>query len=357
MNNPVNETVLIVDDNPINLKVIANCLSKPGYKVIAADDGPSAIELSEKAQPGIILLDVMMPGMDGYETCAILKSKKETRDIPILFLTARSETADKVNGFHVGGADYITKPYQETEVLARVRTHLTIASQNRRLQAMLAERERFMKIAAHDLRNPLSIILLLASLENKEPGADNAFTKIERAASHMKNIIDDFLCLQVLGAEGGSAASSLELKGLMEQIIDQQGAAAQSKGIKLTLDYAPSQRSALGTPGHVHQILTNYASNAIKYSPRETQVALSARQIGNTWRIEVQDQGPGVPPAERNQLFVEFGRISNKPTGGESSTKLGLAVVKRLAEVQGGAVGASFPETGGSVFWVEIPAA
>jgi len=356
MSDTANETVLIVDDNPVNLKVIANCLSKAGHKVLAADDGASAIELAQSARPDIILLDVMMPGIDGYETCALLKSKKETRDIPVLFLTARSETSDKVNGFKAGGADYITKPYQEAEVLARVKTHVTIASQKRKLEAMLAERERYMRIAAHDLRNPLSVILFTANLENPEPGADNPFTSIELAASQMKSIIDDFLSLQVLSANASQAASQLDLESLLKQVMSLQNSAALSKDIRLNLEYSPDSRSAFGNPGHVHQILTNYISNAIKYSPRETQVAIAARLNGSAWRVEVKDQGPGVPAAERDQLFVEFGRLSNRPTGGETSTKLGLAVVKRLAEAQGGAVGAEFPAGGGSIFWVDIPA-
>ena len=350
------ETILIVDDNPVNLRVIANCLSKAGYKVLAADDGLSAIELVESSKPNIILLDVMMPGIDGYETCERLKATSRTRDIPILFLTARSETTDKVKGFQVGGADYITKPYQEAEVLARVKTHLTISRQRAELDQMLKERERFMKIAAHDLRNPLSVIIFIATMEWPASEVVNAFSKIERAASQMKAIIDDFLSLQIL-QEKIEGAKAMDLKHLVEQVIEQQSSAAKAKGITLKFESSSDSTPASGSTGYAHQILTNYVSNAIKYSPLQTQVVVSTISDKALWRVEVKDQGPGVPAKERDQLFTEFARISNKPTAGETSTRLGLSVVKKLAETIGGRAGASFPDSGGSVFWFEVPKA
>ena len=352
MSENTKETVLVVDDNAINLKVIANFLSRANYKVLVADDGYGAIELAQTAKPDIILLDVTMPGIDGYETCARLKNNAQTRKIPVLFLSARSETQDKVRGFQAGGADYITKPYQEPDVLARVTTQLTLSRQKAELEQMIAHRERFMKIAAHDLRNPLAVIIFLAGTESA-PG--NVFDKIERAGNQMKSIIDDFLSLQIV--QKNDAQATFDLGETTCHVLEQQQPSAQNKGITITLEPFPSNLAARGSSNHAHQILTNYTSNAVKYSPLHTRVTMRILDQDTAWRVEVQDQGPGVPLSERSNLFVEFARISTRPTAGESSTRLGLSVVRKLAETLGGKSGASFPESGGSIFWFEIPKA
>ncbi len=132
--------------------------------------------------------------------------------------------------------------------------------------------------------------------------------------------------------------------------------AAHSKRITLSLQLPGGPLPSDGDAGHTHQILTNYISNALKYSPPETRTTISVRAKDRYWRVEVQDQGPGILPGEREHLFVEYASISSKPTGGEPSTGLGLSIVKSLAEAQEGRVGADFPDSGGSVFWLELPA-
>lgn len=353
-------TLLVVDDTPANLQVLAECLSGAGHQVLAAEDGPSAIDLAIRAAPDLILLDVMMPGIDGYETCRRLKTFPETRDIPVLFMTARSDVEAKVRGFQAGAVDYITKPYQEEEVLARVTTHLTLARQKRDLERMLEERSRFMKIAAHDLRNPLTAIVAWAEfgeMSAGDPEVPDMFRKIGLAALQMNEIINDFLALQILKIQAASAAKTeWDLRALLAQVIDQLAPAAERKSTTLTLQAPEGPAPARGHWAHMHQILTNYLSNGVKYSPPGSRVTARLCRKPNAWRVEVADQGPGIPPEERHKIFTEFPRISTRPTGGETSTGLGLAIVKNLAESQGGAVGVEFPAQGGSVFWVDIPA-
>lgn len=360
MQNSSRDTVLVVDDNSINLKVLANCLSKAGFKVLAAEDGPAALDLALKGKPDIILLDVMMPGMDGFETCTHLKENPVTRDIPVLFLSARSEIDDKVKGFNSGAADYITKPYRDAEVLARVNTHLTIARQKRELEAALLEREHFMRIAAHDLRNPLSVVMFLAnagSTDHEIPeDLRESFVGIEKGATQMKAIIDDFLALQLVQVRQ-DAGMPFDLARLIALVVEQQGLVARGKGTVIENQASNQPKLARGDGDRVHQILSNYLSNAIKYSPPKSLVKVTLHSEEKKWRVEVSDQGPGVSEKERDKLFVEFGRISNKPTGGEQSTGLGLAIVKKLAASMGGRVGADFPASGGSVFWLELNSA
>jgi two-component system sensor histidine kinase/response regulator len=356
MQNANRETILVVDDNSINLRVLANCLSKVGYRVLAAEDGETAIQTARQAKPELILLDVMMPGLDGFETCERLKADTDTQKIPVLFLTARSEMGDKLRGFEVGGADYITKPYREAEILARVNTHLTLFRQRRELEGMLVERERFMRIAAHDLRNPLAVILFstgMGILDAPSPEVRDGFETIEQSANQMKAIIEDFLALQVLH-QNKDAGSHFDLGCLTRLVVEQQGLAASVKQTRIECQMPGETLCALGNGDRTHQILTNYLSNAIKYSPPKTLVTVEVSLTASHWRVEVRDQGPGVPEAERTNLFKEFARISNKPTGGETSTGLGLSIVRRLAESMGGRVGADFPPGGGSIFWLEL---
>ena len=178
-------TVLVVDDNPTNLQVLLESLKQTGSKILVARSGESAIQQAEYGKPDLILLDVMMPGMDGFETCRRLKTRDAFKEIPVIFMTALTETADKIKGFQAGGVDYVTKPLQHEEVLARVATHLTmrrlqqqlqeqhllLQEKHAQLQAINASKDKFFSIISHDLRSPLSAVLVgLRMLTDPESG-------------------------------------------------------------------------------------------------------------------------------------------------------------------------------------------
>jgi DNA-binding response OmpR family regulator len=355
------ETILIVDDTPENLKVISSVLLKSGYRIQVAEDGAMALDVVRTEKPDLILLDVMMPNMDGFETCQRLKASENTKDIPILFMTALSATGDKVKGFELGAVDYITKPFQQEEVLARIHTHLTLARQKRELEKMLEERSRFMRMAIHDLRNPLSAIIGWSELGAMAEALEESkftFLRVQEAANWLNDIINDFLALQNLSKpHGTNLPAAFDLPQLLLQAIDQHRSTAEKKSIGIVFTPPPDAVLAFGSYAGTHQIVSNYLSNAIKFSPSQKEIAISMRVQAGHWLVEVKDQGPGIAPDERALLFKEFARISSISTAEESSTRLGLAIVKRLAEAQGGAVGASFPQSGGSVFHVEIPMA
>src|SRR3954471_14359125 len=173
----MSETILIVDDTPANLGVLVETLGAAGYQLMVAEDGEEALAQTAQTQPDLILLDVMMPGIDGFETCRRLKARAETCDVPVLFMTALSETADKVKAFAAGGVDYITKPIEHEEALARIRTHLALRRLQRELQEQVALKERFMRIAGHDLRNPLCLILMAGELAKRQPGLPESALK------------------------------------------------------------------------------------------------------------------------------------------------------------------------------------
>jgi two-component system, sensor histidine kinase and response regulator len=357
----MSETILIVDDTPANLGVLVETLGEAGYQLMVAEDGEEALAQTEQTQPDLILLDVMMPGIDGFETCRRLKARSQTRDVPVLFMTALNETADKVKAFAAGGVDYIGKPIEHDEAMARVRTHLTLGRLRRELEAQLALKERFMRIAGHDLRNPLCLILMAAEMARRQT-ADTAsaalrthLENIGESAVQMRRIIDTFLDLRP-NPPGAMPNGRVDLGLLATAIARQHEHAAERKRIALATDLSERLPLARGDTALAYQAFTNFASNALKFTPPGGRVTIHTRAVDGRVRVEVRDTGPGVPVAERHRLFVEHAHLTPRPTDGEESHGVGLAIVKHLVESQAGRVGAEFPAEGGSVFWFELPA-
>ena len=361
------QTVLIVDDTPTNLGILVEYLTMAGYRTLIAEDGEDALAQVKHVIPDLILLDVMMPGLDGFETCERLKADERTQGIPILFMTALSSIDDKIRGFSVGAVDYLTKPLQNEEVLARVQTHLTLRAQQAKIeeQATLLEqrnemKDRFMRIASHDLRNLLAVMSLRCSLlldEDEVPSRDvldDNVKKLKTSIGRMNDIIQGFLSRSG-GADFELTAGHLDLNGLIAEVIDQYRSLADKKEILLNYEPLPTLPLVRADGPRMHQVLTNYVSNAIKFSPRGRKIVARAHVRESTVRVEIIDEGPGVREEERPHLFSEFAKLSNKPTGDEESTGLGLSIVKRLVEAQGGHVGATFPDTGGAIFWADLP--
>lgn len=351
------ETILIVDDTPANLGVLVETLGAAGYQLMVAEDSEEALAQTAQTQPDLILLDVMMPGLDGFETCRRLRAQPTTRDVPVLFMTALSETADKVKAFAAGGVDYITKPIEHEEALARVRTHLALRRLRRELEDQLVLKDRFMRIAGHDLRNPLCLILMAGELARRQPDTSPAVTKyltnIGDSAAQMRRIIDTFLEIR---APSGGTAGRVDLSLLAAAVARQHEHAAERKHIAVVTEFAGQLPLARCDSALAYQALANFLSNALKFTPPGGRVTLRTRLAGERIRAEVQDTGPGIPAGERDQLFREHARLSPRPTAGEESHGLGLAIVKHLVESQAGSVGADFPSAGGSLFWCELPA-
>ena len=350
----MSETILIVDDTPANLSVLAECLSTAGYSLMVAEDGEEALSQTQLTRPSLILLDVMMPGIDGFETCRRLKAADATRDVPVIFMTALADTSEKVRAFSAGAVDYITKPIQHAEALARINTHLTLCHLRRELEKELTLKQKFMRIAAHDLRNPLCLILM-AGAQARRKGAPPAIAEqlenIDFSARQIQSIIDTFLNVQKPGT------GRVNLNVLAQAVVSQNEPAAQHKNISLLLENSESLPVVSTEAGHAYQALTNYVSNAVKFLCPGNRITVRTHVRGKSVRVEVQDDGPGVPATERRSLFTEYARLSIQPTGGEESTGLGLSIVKQLIESQGGVVGADFPAGGGSLFWFELPIA
>lgn len=354
----MSSTILIVDDTPANLSVLVDTLSETGYKLMVAEDGEDALAQTARAQPDLVLLDVMMPGVDGFETCRRLKAQPTTRDIPVIFMTALTDTAEKVRAFSAGAVDYITKPIQHEEALARISTHLTIRRLRHELQQQLALKERFMRIAGHDLRNPLCLILMSGELVRRKgatPAVAEYLESIHSSAQQMRRIIDTFLNIRKPGDAHKGPMDRTDLNLVAAAVAAQNEPAIERKNLLLTLELTENLPLAKAEAGNIYQALSNYVSNAIKFHPPGGRIIVRTRRSEARLRAEVHDGGPGVAAHERSKLFGEYSRFSTPTTGGEDSTGLGLSIVKQLIESEQGIVGADFPPEGGSIFWFEVP--
>lgn len=369
----VQGNILVVDDTPANLRLLSQMLSERGYKVRAVRSGPQALRAAQAAPPDLILLDILMPEMDGYEVCQRLKADERTRDIPILFISALGETEDKVRAFAAGGVDYVTKPFQAEEVLARVRTHLALRNLTRQLQEANAElsrrleelRERneeldaFAHTVAHDIKGPLSVIIGFAEMLEHDYGDLSEETRREcmQSLSHSArkavNIVDALLLLASV-RKADVVPQPLD----MGRIVD----AACERLADLIREYQaeiirPSQwPSALGHPAWVEEVWVNYISNGCKYGGKPPRLELGYSESDSEVRFWVRDNGDGIAPEEQGRLFVPFTRLSQVQIKGHG---LGLSIVRRIVEKLGGRVGVESEGVPGhgSLFYFTLPAA
>ncbi len=351
-NNNSTASILAVDDTHANLQLLVKILARQGYKVRPAVNGRMALKAAQAEPPDLILLDIMMPEMDGYELCQHLKANPQTRDIPIIFISALDETFDKVKAFSIGAVDYITKPFQEEEVLARINTHLTIRNLQQDLQQQVAELDAFAHTVAHDLKNPLTVILGYSeiltdtSLALTQKELQQSLDEVQKTTHRALNIISELLLLAETRKE------DVTLKPLnMGQVVAQ----AQERLEPLRQDYhghislPKSWPTALGYAPWIEEVWMNYLSNGLKYGGRPPRLELgSTPQPNGLIRFWVLDNGPGITPQEQATLFTEFTRLNQVRLEGHG---LGLSIVRRIIEKVGGQVGVESQVGQGSTFY------
>jgi len=346
------DTILIIDDTPDNIKVLYQFLVNCGFNVLIAEAGEEGIQVTEKANPDLILLDILMPGMDGFEVCKYLKNQEQTRNIPIIFITALSQTEDKIRGFEMGAADYITKPFQQREVLARITAHLTLRRQQRQLQKRNLELDAFAHMVAHDLKNPLSAIanIMGVFLEGDATLISSDWQKrlqfVEKAAWQTLNTINALLKLAGVSRQAEVNLGPLQMSLIVEKAIQQllpmieeyQGHLEQPNSWPMAVGYAP----------WVEDVWTNYLSNALKYGGKPPQLKLGADlQPEGMIRFWVQDNGQGLSKEAQAKLFTPFTRLHK----GVEGHGLGLSIVHQIVDKLGGQVGVESEIGQGSTFY------
>jgi len=378
-NNLKKHTVLMVDDNPTNLNVLLDALKHHGFKLLAAKSGEEAIQRALFAKPDLILLDVLMPGIDGFETCRQLKANPVTEEIPIIFMTALADTVDKVKGFSFGAVDYITKPFQHEEVLSRVNAHLTIQDLKRNLEQKNAEMEEknrlldealkhekelnrlktgLVGMASHELRRPLTVISLYSrSLFPKEngnvPEQNEGYTKIQKSIRQMTQLLDDILL--ATQSEMGKLTFEPEVVNLGELCskIVQESELIDDSAHSLHFTVKNNAENALVDPRLIQRIISNLLSNAVKYSPHGSNIWFDLNtQVAQATFI-VKDEGIGISPEDQQKLFENFQRGSN--VGKTPGTGLGLTIVKQCVELHNGTMMFSSELGKGTTFEVSLP--
>jgi signal transduction histidine kinase len=349
-------SILVVDDNATNLGVLFHALKQAGYTVRVVNSGALALASARRLKPDLILLDVMMPQLDGFETCRRLKSDPATNDIPILFLTARSEAADEAMGLRLGAVDYITKPVQIETALARVQTQLTLRRLHQTLRQQNADLEAYARTVAHDLKNPLTAMLTAAQMilmqDGGDPGTIRSLTSmILRAGQGAAETVDSLLALAGV-RQSDVVVRPLQMDTIVQGALRRVSALVAEHGGTVSVpDHWPA---AGGYAPWVELVWANYLSNGLKYGGRPPQLAVGADCDGDEMvRFWVRDNGPGLKPEARAKLFVEWGRQHE----GVEGHGLGLALVRRIVERLGGTVGITDDDGAGTTFFFTLPRA
>ena len=363
--------ILVVDDTPANLRVLSRLLGDRGYKVRPVPNGTLALEAVKSAPPDLILLDIRMPDMDGYEVCSRLKSEETTREIPVIFISAMHELEDKVRGFEAGGVDFITKPFQEGEVLIRLKTHLTIRYQQRRLEEQYEElrklqimRETLTQMIVHDLNNPLHGILGFAQLLSAElrdgPG-ERATVYADSIVGSTRTMVDMIRALLDVGKMESDEMvldiADVQVLDVVDEVKSGMDPLLEQKNVTLKTEIPQELPSVRADREILRRIIVNLVGNSIKFSPEGGEISILAAETDVAVRVCVADEGPGIPPEYRDRIFEKYGQVESRDSGKKYSTGLGLTFCKMAVEAHEGVIGVECPGTGGSSFWFELPKA
>jgi two-component system, sensor histidine kinase and response regulator len=367
------DRILVVDDAPDNVLLVQTILEEEGYEISSADNGFSALSLIEKSPPDLLLLDVMMPGMDGYEVTQRLKLNKELPFIPILLITAH-DSASVVQGLDLGADDFIRKPVEMDELLARVRSLLRLKHSVDERDSIALQREDFVSRLAHDLRTPLVAadrmltLMQQGALGEISPPMGEAFGTMVRSNRNLISMVN--MLLEVYRYEAGRKSLSfapVDLQQLVSEVIQELAPLADAKDLSLKFDLTSDADSAAiakypGDRLELHRLLTNLIGNAIKFTDSGSidirMKAVNSPNFGGlknqplAWVImEIQDTGPGISDEEQAKLFERFGSGTHK----KSSTGLGLHLCRQIVEAHRGTIEAQSELGKGTLFVVRLP--
>lgn len=365
--------VLVVDDAPQNRLLAEVRLVSAGYKVTQAESGEAAIAAFEAAPPDLVLLDVRMPGMDGFETLEHLRALPLGQDVPVVFLTALDDEDTHRRALAAGVDDFLTKPLRPTELLIRVRSLLRLREAMRSLHASYTLvstqrdallrardlRERLAAFIVHDLKSPLQSIsaaaeVLARKVEN-EP-ARRTLSLIQRGCSDMNRMVLDLL--DVARTEDGQLplqSTDFDLRSMLDDVIERiRATRGQATGaVKFQTNYDMEDAHIQGDPELLRRVIENLLDNALRYSPANAAISVLAAQKQGQVDIVVQDEGPGIPPEFRERVFDMYERLNERHD--RSGRGLGLVFCRAAVEAHGGEIWIDPPPNGhGATFHVRL---
>lgn len=375
--------ILIVDDIGENLQVLGNILSKEGFDTSFALNGKLALSVIEETLPDLILLDIAMPVMDGFEVCRILKSSERTREIPIIFLTAKTEVDNMVHGFSLGADDYVTKPFNTLELLARVKAHIelkkskdTILEQNKELSNLVnqlsksneelnklnASKDKFFSIIAHDLKGPVGNLnsFLNFMTDQSDKISKEEFQKdlilLQSSSKKIKDLLENLLTWS--RSQRGDIQynpDNFDLQRLIQSNMLLFESSVNNKKISL-LNKVQSGIAGYFDYEMIKTVFRNLISNAIKYTNTNGSITISSRELDTFIEITIEDTGTGMNHSMSQNLFrIEVKHFSTDGTNGEKGTGLGLILCKEFIDKHGGKIWVESEEGKGSKFKFTIP--
>ena len=359
--------VIVVDDTPANLQLLTGMLKERGYKVRPVPSGKLALQAAKNDPPDLILLDIMMPEMDGYEVCERLKADDKLKEISVIFISALNETMDKVRAFGVGGVDYVTKPFQFEEVAARVSTHLELQRQRRKLREnyermrRLEElRDNLVHMIVHDLRSPLTGIsgfLDLALELGKETLTEDGLEYLRTAKRSTTAVIGMVSAvLDVSKMEAGEMKLHLAECDLVRIAADLMSDMQSLKeGREMVLDAPPAPVTVVADGDLLLRVIQNLLGNALKFTPSDGWIRLGIEPDEDRICVTVRDNGPGIPAEYLEKIFEKFGQVEARASRRKFSTGLGLTFCKLAVEAHGGSIGVKSEVDKGSTFWFVLP--
>lgn len=362
--NPSEYKILIVDDTVTNVLLLQVILKNAKYNTISAASGQEALDKVESDTPDLILLDIMMPGMNGFEVAQILKSSETNKEIPIIFLTALNTSQDIVKGFKTGANDYISKPFNKEELLIRVNHQISLVAakraidrQNEELRSTIMNRDRLYSVIAHDLRSPMGSIkmifnMLMLNLTKESIGRDmyELLSMANKTAEETFSLLDNLL--KWTKCQAGRQKTVFQTTDLVELIEDGLAVFSSMSQVKnINIRFAPPEKIEVNTDmDMVKTILRNLLSNAIKYSQDNSEITVSINQNDDSAIINVTDHGCGIKSEDQDKLLKSDTHFTTYGTKNEEGSGLGLLLCKDFAQKIGGDLWFVSEEGKGSTF-------
>ena len=360
--------ILIVDDVVSNVLLLKILLSNEKFQVCTANNGTTCIEIAKKEHPDLILLDVMMPDISGFDTAVILKKDEETKEIPIIFLTALNTPADLVHGFKVGASDFLTKPFNKEELVMRVMQQISLVAakriieqQNAELRATLSNRDKMYSVIAHDLRSPMASIRMVLNLvvastspELVGPELYELLDKANKESEDVHDLLDNLL--KWTKSQTGRlnvVIQDLDLNDIIPGVVDIFEMIAQTKRIKLNLQMSDAPLIVTADNDMLKTVVRNFLSNAIKFSPEDSSIEIIMTKEAEFAKVSVKDHGVGIAPERLGAIFHKG--ETTYGTGGEEGSGLGLQLCQDFARKIGGDCMVESVVGEGSTFSVLIP--
>jgi signal transduction histidine kinase len=369
MNNINSGLVLIIDDNPNNIQVVATIMAESGYELGIAMSAKEAYKFIEENIPELILLDIDMPEIDGYEVCSGLKKDLRYRDIPIIFLTVKDEKEDIVKAFDLGAVDYVTKPFNRQELISRVRTQLLLKKaknelekKNRELESAMKMKDEFLILMTHEFKTPINVIhAALQTIENiygHELGdkVKKYLRSIKLNSFRQLRLVNNLLDITRINTEHFKIQKrNADIIFISKSIVKSVDIYAKQKEITLNFTSDIDCLNMAVDEEKYERILLNLLSNAIKFTPENKSIYVNISCSGDKAMITVKDEGIGIPEDKQEIIFERFGQVDSTLSRQAEGTGVGLSLVKSLVSVMGGKITVESQEGKGSVFAVALP--